>query len=430
MSVRERRRAASGILIVDPAGGLSGDMFLAGLCALGVEPRAVERALATLPGLEPFSLRLERVKTRGIAARRLRVRSAPSVHHRDLHGILRMIDRSKIDPSAKDLARRTFLALGEAEASVHGVEIGKVHFHEVGAVDSIVDIVGAAVSLVMLGLPKLFHRRFRLGSGSITTSHGELPVPAPATAELLRGRSARLANEPGEIVTPTGAALMKALAEELPEDLSFVPKRIVYAAGTREDGPPPGMLRIIEAEPIVVERYVAVLRTTIDDMNPQHYGYLQERLFEEGALEVYLTQLIMKKGRPGVLVTVLGEPASRGRLLEILFRETTTIGVRVSYEEREELDRWVEDVRTPFGRVQVKRARLTDGSVKSSPEYEACASAARSARSPLSSVCDAAKLAATAAVGGRGAGRRSVKPASPKRTNRRKGAPRGRRRAR
>jgi uncharacterized protein (DUF111 family) len=187
---------------------------------------------------------------------------------------------------------------------------------------------------------------------------------------------------------------MKALADELPEDLAIVPKRVVYAAGTREGGPPPGILRIFEAGPMIVERYVTVLRTTIDDMNPQQYGYVQERLFGEGALESYLTPLIMKKGRPGVLLTVLCEPESRERLLDLLFRETTTLGVRVSYEEREELERWIEQVPTAFGPIQVKRGRLGDGSVKTAPEYEACRSAAKASGAPLAAVYEAARVAA------------------------------------
>jgi len=402
VSMHERGRSTR-ILIVDPAGGLSGDMFLAGLFALGVGSAAVKAVVSRLPGLEPFSLKVDRIRTRGISAERVRVGCAPSACERDLASILRMIGRSKLDAAVKELATKTFLVLGEAEAKVHGVKREAVHFHEVGAVDSIVDIVGGVVALGMLGFPKLFHRRFRLGSGFIETSHGELPVPAPATIEILKGRSVRLDNEPGEVVTPTGAALMKALAEELPEDLAFVPKRVVYAAGTREGGPPPGMLRIIEAEPMVVERYVAVLRTTIDDMSPEHYGYVQERLFEEGALEVYLTQLIMKKGRPGVLVTVLCEPPSRGRLLEILFAETTTLGVRVSYEEREELERWTEKVATPFGAIQVKRGRLADGTVKTAPEYEACRAVARKKGVPLAKVYQTAVRAASATARGGGA---------------------------
>jgi uncharacterized protein (TIGR00299 family) protein len=253
--------------------------------------------------------------------------------------------------------------------------------------------VGGVAALSMLGFPPLLHRPFRLGSGFISTSHGRLPVPAPATIEILRGRTVRFGSDDGEVVTPTGAALMRTLAEELPELYAFVPRRIVYAAGTRE-APAPGMLRLIEAEAQPFRREVAVLRTSIDNMNPELYGYVQERLFEAGALEVYLTQLIMKKGRPGTLLTVLCERDAKDGLLDIIFRETTTIGARVSYEGREELDRWTEKVETPFGKIQVKHARLRDGAIKTAPEYEACKAAARKHGVSITDVFDATRTGA------------------------------------
>jgi len=391
--VVERSKAAgsNGAIIVDAAGGLSGDMFLAGLCALGAEPARIAREVRKLSGLEPFSIGIERVKRGGIAAFRAKVRCSRKVHERDLQSILGMIRRSRLDARVKELSEKTFRVLGTAEGKIHGVSAARVHFHEVGAVDSIVDIVGGIAALGMLGFPALYHRPFRLGSGFIEVSHGRMPVPAPATIEILRGRTVLLDDADGEVVTPTGAALMKTLAKELPGLYSFVPRRIVYAAGTREEGAAPGMLRLIEAQQASLVGGVAVLRTTIDDMNPEHYGYLQERLFETGALEVYLVQIIMKKGRPGVLLTVLCEPAAKDDLLDIIFAETTTLGVRVSFEGREELDRWTEKVDTPFGSIQVKRARLRDGSVKTSPEYEACKAAARSRRVPIRSVYEAAR---------------------------------------
>ena len=391
--VGERSNAmrSTGTIIVDAAGGLSGDMFLAGLCALGADPARIAREVRKLRGLEPFSIGIERVKRAGVAAVRAKVRCSPKVHGRDLQSILGMIHRSRLGARVKELSEKTFRALGNAEGKIHGVPAARVHFHEVGAVDSIVDIVGGVAALGMLGFPALYHRPFRLGSGFVEVSHGRMPVPAPATIELLRGRTVLLDDADGEVVTPTGAALMKTLAKELPGLFSFVPRRIVYAAGTREEGAAPGMLRLIEAEEASLVGEVAVLRTTIDDMNPEHYGYVQERLFEAGALEVYLVQLIMKKGRPGVLLTVLCEPEAKDDLLDIMFAETTTLGVRVSLEGREELDRWTEKVDTPFGAIQVKRARLRDGSVKTSPEYEACRAAARSRRVPIRSVYEAAR---------------------------------------
>lgn len=393
MAARSTSKRMPGAIIVDAWGGLSGDMFLAGLVALGADPGDIAREVKKLPGLEPFSIVTERVKKTGISALRAKVCCSKRVHERDCAAILDMIDTSRLKPRVKELSAKTFRILGAAEGRVHGVKRERVHFHEVGAVDSIVDIVGVVAALSMLGFPPLFHRPFRLGSGFISSSHGRLPVPAPATIEILRGRTVRLGSADGEVVTPTGAALMKALAKELPELYSFVPRRVVYAAGTRE-APAPGMLRLIEAEAQPFQREVAVLRTTIDNMNPELYGYVQERLFEAGALEVYLTQLIMKKGRPGTLLTVLCEPDAKDGLLDIIFRETTTIGARVAYEGREELDRWTEKVKTPFGNMQVKRARLRDGTIKTTPEYEACKAAARRHGASITDVFDATRRGA------------------------------------
>jgi uncharacterized protein (TIGR00299 family) protein len=386
--------AGEGFLIVDPSCGLSGDMFLACLFALGVKAREVERMVSKLPGLEPFRIVAGRVKRKGIAAMRARVRCTVKTKQRHLDDILRMIESSPLENRVKVLAAGTFTLLGAAEAKVHGIPLERVHFHEVGAVDSIVDIVGAAVAVSMLGFPRIYHRPFRLGSGTISFSHGKLPLPAPATVELLRGRTVRLDGDNGEVVTPTGAALMVALARELPLSFPFRPKRTVYAAGTREVGGEPGMLRIIEAEARKGEREVSIVRTTIDDMNPEQYGYLRERLAGEGVFEVYFTQLIMKKGRPGVEVTVLCEPAATDAVARLLFRETTTLGVRFAYETRFELERWTELRDTPFGGVQVKCARLPDGTVKAAPEYESCREVALSMGVPLSRVYEAACIGA------------------------------------
>jgi hypothetical protein len=391
VAVRSGSKQTPGIVVVDAAGGLSGDMFLAGLFALGADPTLVAREVRKLPGLEPFSIRVERVNRGGIAATRVKVRCPGKVRERDLASILAMIGKSRLGERVKEMSAKTFRILGAAEGKIHGVAADHVHFHEVGAVDSIVDIVGGVAALEMLGFPPLFHRPFRLGCGFIEIAHGRYPIPAPATIEILRGRTVILDNEEGEVVTPTGAALMKALARELPELSSFVPRRIVYAAGTREEGPAPGMLRLIEADAHAFTGEVTVLRTTIDDMNPELYGWVAGRLFKAGALDVFLTQIIMKKGRPGVLLTVLCESAAKDALLDIIFRETTTLGVRVSLEARAELERWTEKVDTTYGPMQVKRARLNDGSVKTSPEYEVCRAVAESRRVPIGNAYEAAR---------------------------------------
>jgi len=374
------------MIVVDPTSGLSGDMFLAGLFALGADPKRVAGEVGRLPGLEPFRIVLGRVKRHGIGAHRVRVVCEAKAKHRHLGDILRMIERSPLDAKVKELAGGTFELLGGVEGRIHGVPAGEVHFHEVGAVDSIVDMVGAIVALSELGFPPLHHRPFRLGSGTVRTSHGELPLPAPATLELLEGRTILFGAAAGEVVTPTGAALMRALATEISPHQPIVPARIVYSVGTRDESENPGMLRLIEAEQVPVERDIFCVRTSIDDMNPEIYQHLQELLFERGALEVYLTQLVMKKGRPGVLVTVLCGQAVLEAVIETLFRETTTLGVRISTEGRAELERWTEAVSTPFGDVTVKKGRLPDGTVKTSPEYESCRAAARGKGVPIMQV--------------------------------------------
>ncbi|HUV36137.1 MAG TPA: nickel pincer cofactor biosynthesis protein LarC [Patescibacteria group bacterium] len=408
-----RKKSSAGksheILIVDPTGGLSGDMLLACLFALGVNPRDVEREIAGLPGLEPFRIVVGKVRRKGFSLWRARVRCGAAHSSRDLGSILAMIERSTLEHKVKELASAVFGALGRVEGAIHGVRPEKVHFHEVGAVDSIVDIVGVIVALSMLRFPRLYHRPFRLGEGTISIAHGTLPVPVPATLALLEGRTVTLGGVEGEVVTPTGAVLMRILAEELPADLSFVPRGVVYATGTREGEPGAGVLRMISVERCEIDREIIVVRTTIDDMNPELYGHVQEMLFNAGALEVYLTQIIMKKGRPGILVTILCNRADRGRIVRLLFDETTTLGVRVGSEWREELERWTEAVDTPFGSVQVKYGRLPDGTVKCAPEYESCRCTAAARKVRVADVYQAARAAARDA-GARGtapAGRRS-----------------------
>ncbi len=386
-----RAKKSIDTIVLDPSLGLSGDMFLGCLFALGADRGEVVRQVATLPGLEKFHIVSGRVKRRGVTAVRARVVCPGKAGPRDLRTILSMINRSKLGKDVKKAASKAFIVLGEAEGKIHGVPADQVHFHEVGAVDSIVDIVGTAVALSLLGFPKLYHRPFTLGSGTITFSHGTLPLPAPATLEVLRGRTVCFGTAEGEVVTPTGAALAVALAEELPADMPLSVEKIVYSAGTREKGGAPGMLRAAACSGPDVSSggkrggggtdeprgLVTIIKTTIDDMTPELFGYIQEKLLEEGALDVFMSSVAMKKNRPGILLTVLCQPGSEERLAGALFRETTTIGVRIGYEERIELKRSIAHVDTQFGRVAVKRASIPGGGVKTAPEYESCRKAAK-----------------------------------------------------
>jgi len=399
-------------IILDPSLGLSGDMFLGCLLALGADRREVEKQVATLPGLEKFSIVAGRVKRKGVTAVRARVICPDKARPRDLKTILSMIRRSKLGKGVKEAASNAFMVLGTAEGKIHGVPTDHVHFHEVGAVDSIVDIVGTAVALSLLGFPKLYHRPFILGSGTITFSHGTLPLPAPATLELLKGRTVSFGTTEGEVVTPTGAALAVTFARELPADLPLCVEKVVYSAGTREKGGVPGMLRAAvcsgpcdhdslgcgDGESAEPRGLVTVIRTTIDDMTPELFGYVQEKLLEDGALDVFMSSVAMKKNRPGVLLTVLCHPGSEERIAGSLFRETTTIGVRIGYEERIELPRSAAYVDTPFGRIAVKRAMLPGGGFKTAPEYESCRKAARKSGVTVREVFEAASAAS---IGGK-----------------------------
>ncbi|MCK4548768.1 MAG: nickel pincer cofactor biosynthesis protein LarC, partial [Candidatus Krumholzibacteria bacterium] len=367
----------------------------------------VARQIATMPGLEKFHIVSGRVKRRGVTAVRARVVCPDKARPRDLRTILSMISRSKLDKDVKEAASKAFIVLGKAEGKIHGVPTDHVHFHEVGAVDSIVDIVGTAVALSLLGFPKLYHRPFILGSGTITFSHGTLPLPAPATLEVLKGRTISFGTAEGEVVTPTGAALAVALAGELPADMPLNVEKVVYSAGTREKGGAPGILRAAACSGPDVSSdgrqggggtdeprgLVTIIRTTIDDMTPELFGYVQEKLLEDGALDVFMSSVAMKKNRPGILLTVLCQPGSEERLVGALFRETTTIGVRIGYEERIELKRSTAHVDTPFGRVAVKRASIPGGGVKTAPEYESCRKAAKKYGVTVREVFEAATAA-------------------------------------
>lgn len=382
------------ILIVDPTDGLSGDMLLGCLFSLGVDPNEVEKELSRLPGLEPFSIVFSQVERKGIRAAQVIVDTEAEPKARNFTSIIKMIDQSPLNDKVKKLSKSIFKTLAEAEAKVHGMELEKVHFHEVGCVDSIVDLVGVVLALSKLGYPGLYHRPFYLGRGKISIAHGELAVPAPATMELLKGRKVIMGESKGEVVTPTGAVLMRELARELPPGMAFVPSRVVYSAGTRDLEEGGGILRIIRAVIPDLTREVAVIRTTIDDMNPEFYHYLRDRLFHAGVHEVYYSQIIMKKSRPGVEVNVLCGEDNVQEVVDIIFGETSTLGVRVGYEIRQELRRWNESVKTEYGEVEVKYARLPGDGIKVSPEYESCRRVAESGGVSLQSVYRSAWLAA------------------------------------
>jgi len=362
------------ILYLDCQAGISGDMTVGALLDLGVplEHLQVELAKLQLP-LDSYTLATSRTERQHVTARKFEVAVHDHHTHRHYAGIDAMIAGSGLTPRAKETARRIFRTLAEAEATVHGVPVDEVHFHEVGAVDSIVDIVGAAICLEYLGVERVHVSALPLGGGFIDTAHGRLPVPAPATAELLRGLQVHDRCGAGERVTPTGAAIVAALTTgsgPLPE---MEIERIGCGAGTKDFADCPNILRVfLGTKRGAGTEEVIEAACNLDDVTPEVVGYTLELLLDQGALDVWLTPVQMKKGRPGVTLSFLCPPADLGRLTSLVIAETGTLGVRYSPRNRVVQRRQVEERQTEFGPVRFKVGKA---GVK--PEYEDCRRIAR-----------------------------------------------------
>jgi uncharacterized protein (TIGR00299 family) protein len=388
------------IAYLDCASGISGDMTLGALVDAGADLAAIQAGIDSL-GLAGCRLVASEVKKRGFRATQIVVEHVPEHAHRHLHHIAAMIDRGQLAPRARDLAMRIFHKLAEAEAKVHGTTIEKVHFHEVGAVDSIADIVGAAIGFDLLGIERLVCSPVPTGHGYVEIAHGRCSIPAPATGELLRGVPlAPLAVE-GELTTPTGAAIVAALATGFGPLPPMTVDRIGYGAG-QKDFPQPNILRLlIGTQPISITsgnhlpqvESIVLLETNLDDCPGDAIGHAVERLFSAGALDVAVTPIQMKKGRPGVLVSVQARPDDADTLESILFQETPTLGVRRTQVVRTVLAREPHEVVTPWGPIAGKIAHLPDGSLRFAPEYEACHRVSIEHRVPLADVLAAARQA-------------------------------------
>ncbi|HWF39934.1 MAG TPA: nickel pincer cofactor biosynthesis protein LarC [Candidatus Acidoferrales bacterium] len=384
-----------GIGYFDCFSGISGDMVLGALVDAGADLRAIEAELRKLK-LPGWSISSAKVQKRGIFATHVKVEASETHHHRGLSVILPMIDEAGLAPRAAERAKRIFTRLGEAEAHVHQVPIEKVHFHEVGAVDSIVDIVGAAIGFELLGLDEFACSALDVGTGQVKTAHGLLPVPAPATAELLKGAPTYSSGILKELVTPTGAAIATTLATRYAEIPRMTLRAIGYGAGTADLSEKANVLRLMIGERQASEpgEYwgapVTVIETNVDDMSPQIYGYFAERAMAAGALDVFSTPAQMKKNRPGLLVTILSEPEKVPGLVDLVFRETTTIGVRTYEVQRKILEREVVSVTTEFGEVHVKLSRMNGSLLNATPEYEDCQRIAGERGVPLKKVMAAA----------------------------------------
>jgi uncharacterized protein (TIGR00299 family) protein len=385
------------IAYFDCFSGISGDMVLGALVDAGADLRAIEAELRKL-GLEGWSISAEKVKRGAIFATQVKVESSEGHHHRGLSVILGRIDKAGFVPRAAERARRIFTRLAEAEAKVHNMPVEEVHFHEVGAVDSIVDIVGAAIGFELLGIDEFACSAMDVGAGQVKTAHGLLPVPAPATAELLQDAPMYTSGIARELVTPTGAAIATTLSTSYAQIPEMTLRAVGYGAGSADLTEKANVLRILIGENAASESGehwdapVSVIETNLDDMSPQIYGYFVERALAAGALDVFSTAVQMKKNRPGVLLTILCQQAHAARLMDLVFRETTTIGVRTYDVRRKVLDRELVPVETPFGEVRMKISRMNGSVLNATPEYEDCQRLAAEKGIPLKQVIAAASF--------------------------------------
>jgi uncharacterized protein (TIGR00299 family) protein len=383
------------IAYIDCFSGVAGDMLLAALIDAGA-PESVVRDTITRLNLPEVSLTVEKVKKQGLAARYLRVHVDSSVpqKHRHLHHIVKIIDAAGLPPAVADNAKRIFTRLAEAEALVHNSTIEKVHFHEVGAADAIVDIVCTCAALAHLDIERIVCSPIPTGSGTLTCDHGVMPVPAPATAQLLRGVPIAATDEIGELATPTGVAIVTALAAEFGPPPSMTVREIGIGAGTRDGKTRPNIVRVLIGDAAgsagLEHDSVTVLEAQIDDATGQAVAYAMERILAAGALDAYITPIIMKKGRPGQLLTVLCRPADAATCEDAILRHTSTFGVRCSVQPRTKLTREHATVETRYGPIRVKVGRRGDQVLHAWPEYEDCVAAAGRAAAPLQDVQQAA----------------------------------------
>ncbi|HEU5238337.1 MAG TPA: nickel pincer cofactor biosynthesis protein LarC [Pyrinomonadaceae bacterium] len=378
-------------LYFDCFAGASGDMILGALVAAGVEPRDLIEQLTSL-NLSGWKIDFETVDRSGISSTYAHVQTAHEHAHRHLGDILKIIYDSGLNQRVKDRAALIFSRLAEAESCVHNQPVEKIHFHEVGAIDAIIDVCGAAIGFDLLGIEQFISSHLRVGFGMAQMAHGRFPIPPPAVAELLKGKPIYAGDVEGEFVTPTGAAIITTVCDRFE---TIPPIRIAasgYGAGTRNPNGFPNALRLLIGEVAETgeDENLLMIETNIDDMSPQVFGHVIYRALELGALDCFLTNTQMKKNRPGILVSILCRPADREKFLQLLFSETTTIGAR-SYEvHRRALARETIRVDTQFGPIDVKVARGSNGAVNVMPEFEQCRRAASAANVALRRVQAAA----------------------------------------
>ncbi len=373
------------IAYLDCFSGISGDMMIGALIDAGFPIEELRKALQSLP-LEGYTLEAIREERNHLFGIRFKVLVSKKSHpHRKFSDIKAILRAGNLSPSVRDKSIGIFESIAVEEGRIHGCPPEEVHFHEVGAVDSIVDIVGAVLGMEYLGIVTVGASSLPLGSGFVDTSHGRIPLPAPATVALLKGIPVHDCGLKEELVTPTGAALVKGFARSFGSLPAMVIEKVGYGVGSRNLTDRPNLLRILigQEQGAVNEETVVILESNLDDTNPEWLGFLMERLFEAGALDVVFSPGYMKKNRPAALVHVMARPHDKDQLMDILFSESTTLGVRFHYTQRRILERSSAEVDSPWGRMKVKKVLRPDGSFQLLPEFEECRRIAKEKGIPL-----------------------------------------------
>ena len=383
------------IAFFDCFSGASGDMILGSLIDAGLSSGQLGEELKKLR-IPKVRLKVKKVLKGGISATQVIVEGKDEKRsHRDLKEMLRIIERSGLEADIKEKSKEIFQRIASVEAKIHEKPMGEIHFHEIGGLDSVVDIVGAVWGVRQLGIDKLYVSKVNVGTGFVKCEHGILPIPAPAALSLMKGKPIYSSGVERELLTPTGAAILTSLASEFGQMPSIKVERIGYGAG-RHDLPHPNLLRLIIGTPDMTsgQEKVAVVETNIDDMNPQFYDYVMERLLKMEVLDVFLTSVAMKKNRPATLLTVICSPERLASITEFLLRETTTLGLRWHEEERVRADREIISLQTKYGKIHCKLARWEGRVVNVSPEYEDCKRLALKKGIPLKEIFEEAKRVA------------------------------------
>jgi pyridinium-3,5-bisthiocarboxylic acid mononucleotide nickel chelatase len=359
-------------LYFDCFAGASGNMILGGLVSLGVDERELIEQIKLLD-IADFELEFTTVNKSGISAIHANVIVPKENKRRHLHNIVKIINNSRLAENIKNRAIKIFTNLAEAEAKVHGIDVQKVHFHEVGAMDAIIDVTGSCIAFEMLEIENFACSKIHVGNGFVNMAHGKFPVPPPAVAELLKGIPIYSTEIAGELCTPTGAAIISTLSTSYGEIPNLMTEKIGFGAGTRDYENFPNVIRLMLGEvqsPMSNVQNLVLIETNLDDVSPQVLGFVMDKAFEFGALDCWFTPIQMKKNRPATMVSILCEPKNKRQLIELLYVETTTLGVRIREIERECLERKIVKVATQFGEIDVKIGLLHGKQVNVMPEYE------------------------------------------------------------